>query len=86
MQKPVDPETLQRVISNVMAPDTLYNSLEEQGLDIFKEALSQSTTRLTKTTVSFENIDEKGQHTSKGIMVVIGIIGRYPGSLIIDIA
>lgn len=86
VQKPVDPETLQRVISNVMAPDTLYNNLEEQGLDTFKEALSQSTTRLTKTTVRFENIDEKGQHTSKGIMVVIGIIGRYPGSLIIDIA
>lgn len=86
VQKPVDVETLQRVISHVVAPDSLYGSLEEWGLDTFKEALAQSTTRLTKTTVSFANVEDSGRHTSRGIMVVIGIIGRYPGSLIVDIA
>ena len=86
VQKPADVETLQRVIQHVLAPDSLFGNLEEWGLDAFKEALAQSTTRMTKTTVSFRNIDGERQHTSQGIMVVIGIIGRYPGSLIIDIS
>lgn len=86
VQKPADVETLQRVIQHVLAPDSLFVNLEEWGLDAFKEALAQSTTRMTKTTVSFRNIDGERQHTSQGIMVVIGIIGRYPGSLIIDIS
>ncbi len=86
VQKPADVETLQRVIQHVLAPDTLFSNLEEWGMDTFKEALAQSTTRMTKTTVSFQNIEGERQYTSQGIMVVIGIIGRYPGSLIIDIS
>lgn len=87
VQKPVDGETIMRVISSVMSPDSLYTNLEEWGLDIFKEALAQSVTRMTKTTASFVDIEEPtAQYSSHGITVVIGIIGRYPGSMIFDLS
>jgi len=86
VQKPVDGEVLMRVINNVLSPDTVYGNLEAWGLDIFKEALDQSVTRMMKKPVSFEDIKGcNSQHSSQGITVVIGIIGRYPGSLILDV-
>ena len=87
VQKPVDPETLMRVIHNVLSPDSLYAHLEAWGMETFQEALAQSVTRMTKTTVEFCPPEEVAmQCTSESITVVIGIIGRYPGSLIMDLS
>jgi len=82
VQKPVDTEILARVVQNVFEPDVLFETLRATSLDVFKEALAQSVTRMTKTTTSFINAaGMDGQFTSQGITVVIGIIGRYSGSL-----
>ncbi len=87
IQKPVEPELMKRVFTNVLAPDALFQSLNETGLDVFKEALAQNITRMTKSIVTFKNeIVNEIQFTSQGITVVIGIIGRYSGSVIIDIS
>ncbi|MDR3565066.1 MAG: response regulator [Negativicutes bacterium] len=87
VQKPVDGETLTRVINAVMSPDALYQSLGTSGMEIFIEALSQSVTRMTKTTVAcLEQEASAAQYLSLGITVVIGIIGKYPGSMVLDLS
>jgi CheY-specific phosphatase CheX len=87
VQKPIDADVLFDVIHKVLSPDTLFQKLLDMGLDIFQEALSQNITRITKTPVAFTkgtNLDEP--YISKGITAVIGIIGQYTGTMILDIS
>ncbi|WP_019879844.1 response regulator [Succinispira mobilis] len=86
IQKPADAETAARIFKNVLSPDVLYQNLEAWSLETCKEALSQSITRMTKTTASYLDKEICKPSFSKGIAVVIGIIGRYPGTFILDIA
>lgn len=88
VQKPVDPDLLKTVVTNVLAPDSLYHNLTSLMLDVFKEALAQSVTRMTKTTVQFaEESNSTGkQYVSQGITVVIGIIGKYSGTMMFDLS
>ena len=87
IQKPVDGETLIKVIKNIMSPDSLFEQLLERGLDTFKEALAQNVTRMAKTPVTFipvQNADSP--YISQGITAVIGIIGQSTGSMIMDLS
>lgn len=87
VQKPVDAETLVKVITNIMSPDSLYEQLIERGLETFKEALAQNVTRMAKTPVNFteiKNLDEP--YISQGITTVIGLIGQSTGSMIMDLS
>jgi len=87
VQKPIEAELLGRIVQNVLAPDTLFDTLRATSLDVFKEALAQSVTRMTKTTATFADaVGSDGQFTSQGITVVIGIIGKYAGSLLMDLS
>ena len=86
VQKPVDAEILDRVVSHIFAPDALFEALYSSSIDVFKEALAQSVTRMTKTVTTFSQETVERQFTSQGITVVIGVIGRYSGSLIIDLS
>lgn len=87
VQKPVEGEAITRIIHNIMTPDALYKKLDENGLETFKEALSQNITRMTKSPVAFvseENMDD--QHVSQGITTIIGITGRDMGTMILDLS
>ncbi|KLU67596.1 chemotaxis protein CheY [Desulfosporosinus acididurans] len=87
VQKPVDGEYLSNIIKNILSPDTLFEELIESAPGIFNEALSQNITRMTKTPVSFESMDTfDNNYVSQGITTVIGIIGRYSGSMILDLS
>lgn len=87
LQKPVDGETLERIFNNVMSPDSLFVQLQERGPDVFKEALAQNVTRMTKAPVTFVPSEITGQQfTSQGITTVLGIIGRHSGTMILDMA
>lgn len=86
LQKPVEADVLKRVIEGVMSPDSLFGQLEHWSIETFKEALGQSITRMTKTTAAFSDAASSEKSTSHGITVVIGIIGRYPGSMILDLS
>lgn len=86
VQKPVDAEDLMRVIKSVMAPDTLFENLEQWSMEIFKEVLAQNVTRMTKTPVEFADEQPTTCHVSQGISVVIGIIGHYSGRMIFDLS
>ncbi|AFM39671.1 response regulator containing a CheY-like receiver domain and an HTH DNA-binding domain [Desulfosporosinus acidiphilus SJ4] len=87
VQKPVDGEYLLNVIKNILSPDTLYEQLIELAPETFNEAISQNITRMAKTPVSFEPMETFDvNYVSKGITTVIGIIGRYSGSMILDLS
>lgn len=86
IQKPVETEILRRVITGVMSPDCLYQQLENWGIDIFQEVLAQNITRMTKTVTTFSERTWSDKEVSQGITVVIGIIGRYSGSMIMDLS
>ncbi len=86
VQKPVDEEVILRVIRNVMSPDEMYSNLEIWSKEIFSEALAQNITRMTKTTAEIRMQKDPEKNISQGITVVIGIIGRYPGSIVFDLA
>lgn len=86
VQKPVDEETLLRVIHNVMSPDEMFSNLETWSREIFAEVLAQNITRMTKTPTQVNELQEADKNLSQGITVVIGIIGRYPGSFVFDLS
>lgn len=87
VQKPVDAETLVKVITNIMSPDSLYEQLIERGLETFKEALAQNVTRMAKTPVNFTEIENQDEpYISQGITTVIGLIGQSTGSMIMDLS
>ena len=86
VQKPVDEEVLLRVIRNVISPDEMYANLQTWSHEIFSEVLAQNITRMTKSTAAISEQADLKKSISQGITVVIGIIGRYPGSIVFDLA
>ncbi|MCE5287416.1 MAG: response regulator [Pelosinus sp.] len=87
VQKPVEGESLKTVITNILSPDSLFNQLKERGFETFKEALGQNITRMIKLPAEFEpDIVSDKEYLSQGITVVVGIIGRYSGSMILDMS
>ena len=85
VQKPVDEEVLLRVIRNVISPDAMYANLQTWSREIFSEVLAQNITRMTKSTATISEQADLKKSLSQGITVVIGIIGRYPGSIVFDL-
>ena len=87
VQKPVEAAALLAIINKVLSPDDLFGKLTAVGQDMFKEALAHSITQMTKTTVSFSEAPaQTAPFTSQGITVVLGIIGQYSGSMLLDIS
>ncbi|MBP2645532.1 MAG: Chemotaxis phosphatase CheX [Firmicutes bacterium] len=86
VQKPVEAEDLVKIINSVLAPDIVYNSLEEWAIGVFQEAMEQSITRMTKTTAVVKVGQSLNHAVSQGVTVVIGIIGKYSGNMIVDLS
>ncbi|SHI18276.1 Chemotaxis phosphatase CheX [Sporobacter termitidis DSM 10068] len=87
VQKPVDAEELTLAINRVMADEELFIELEGLYTTVFKEALTDSFNKLFKTVPEFEaEFKNNNAQVSRGISVVIGIIGKYSGRLILDMS
>ncbi|NFE73577.1 response regulator [Clostridium botulinum] len=87
IQKPVDSEELTLLIHRVMGDGELYSELENLYPSVFKESIINLFNRLTKTNVDIidkHNMDREIH--SKGIVAVMGIIGKYSGRMIIDMS
>ncbi|SFD13364.1 response regulator [Clostridium uliginosum] len=87
VQKPVDAEELTLSINRVMADEELYLELEGIYSGIFKEALLDVFNKTTKTIPMIS--DESNinvEKSSKGISIVMGIIGKYSGRIIFDMS
>lgn len=86
-QKPVDAEELTLLINRVMADKELFSELNGMYSSIFKEALLDVFNKLTKTIP--EIVDESNvnvETSSRGISIVMGIIGKYSGRAIFDMS
>ena len=87
VQKPVDSEEITLLINRVMANEELFLELEGLYSKVFKEALLDLFNKLTKTVP--EVIDENNidvAKSSRGISVVLGIIGKCSGRMIFDMS
>lgn len=87
VQKPVDPETLLRVIRKIVEPDELGSDFEVESMSAFKEAFADTLTRMTKTMVEFGETKEMARECiSRGIAVIIGVSGAHSGTMILDLS
>lgn len=87
IQKPVDAEELITVINRVTASDELYVYLENENFIVFKEALMDCVNRMTKTLLTFKEDYVCGHELeSKGMTIIIGIIGKFSGRVLIDLS
>ena len=86
-QKPVDAEELTLLINRVMADEELFLELEEFYSYVFKEAILDVFNKLTKTIPEITNESNVNvEKDSKGISIVMGIIGKYSGRIIFDMS
>ena len=87
IQKPVDSEEICLLINRIFSNEELYLELEQLYSDMFKESFSNVFNKLTKTVPQFisENNINK-ERNSRGISIVMGIIGKYSGRMIYDMA
>jgi DNA-binding NarL/FixJ family response regulator len=87
VQKPVDADELITAIKRVMASEELYQFLEDEYVTVFKEALLDGLNRMTKTLLTYK--DEYScdkEYESKGLTIIIGIIGKFSGRMLIDLS
>lgn len=87
IQKPVDAEELTLLINRVMADEELYVELEGLYQDIFKVSTLDLFNKLTKTVPAIKDeCNTEKEIKSEGIAIVMGIIGKYSGTMIFDIS
>lgn len=87
VQKPVDSDELLTAINRVFASEELFEELKQSYIVFFKEALSNNLNRITKTIPNYsEEFCCNQSEKSRGISVVIGIIGKFSGRMLIDVS
>jgi len=87
VQKPIDADELITAIKRVMASEELYQFLEDEYITVFKEALMDGLNRMTKTLLTYKDeYSSDKEYESKGITIIIGIIGRFSGRMLIDLS
>jgi DNA-binding NarL/FixJ family response regulator len=87
VQKPVDAEELTLVLNRLMADEELFIELEGLYTTVFKEALTDTFNKLFKSVPTFKSeIKNNNAQISRGISVVIGMIGKYSGRMILDMS
>lgn len=87
IQKPVDIEEITLLINRIMANEELFQELESYYSKVFKESLLDIFNKLTKTIPEF--IDESNNdiaQSSRGVSIVLGVIGKYSGRMILDMS
>ncbi|MBZ9634973.1 response regulator [Clostridium sp. FP1] len=87
VQKPVQPDEIATAIQRAMVDEKLFDDLEEIYFNVFKEVFSDNMNRIVKEAPSFEKeVTVNGTQASRGISIVVGVIGKYCGSMILDLS
>jgi DNA-binding NarL/FixJ family response regulator len=85
VQKPVDADELVTAINRVMAAEELYELLKTEYSSVFKEALMDGMNRMTKTLLTYKDeFSNRDECESKGMTIIIGIIGKFAGRMLLD--
>jgi len=87
IQKPVDADELVTTIHRILASAELYQDLTNAYPLIFKEALLDAVNKMTKTLLTYkkESVPDE-EFKSRGLTVIIGMSGKFSGSLLIDLS
>ena len=87
LQKPVDGDELSLLIRRIMADEELFGELDALYYTAFKEALQDTCNKFFKSIPNFNNETTiNNEQISRGISVVMGIIGKYSGRMILDMS
>jgi DNA-binding NarL/FixJ family response regulator len=88
VQKPVDAEEISLMINRIMADEELFAELEGIYYTVFKEALTDTFNKFFKAVPTFKEEDKNSnqEQNSRGISIVMGIIGKYGGRMILDMS
>ncbi|WP_331654175.1 response regulator [Anaerotignum sp. MB30-C6] len=87
IQKPVDGDELSLLIRRIMADEESFVELEQLYYTVFKEALTDTFNRFFKAIPTYKNLKTSNdEYVSRGISVVMGIIGKYSGRMILDMS
>lgn len=87
IQKPVDSEEITLLINRIMANEELFQELESLYTNVFKESLLDIFNKLTKTIPEFAKETHNNiAQSSRGVSIVLGIIGKYSGRMILDMS
>ncbi len=87
IQKPVDADELLAAIQKAIAFEEIYAELEDEYVEVFKETLKDGLNRMTKTLLTYKSEYELNtDFESRGIAVIVGIIGKFSGRLMIDLS
>jgi len=88
IQKPIDEDELDSAIERLFAGDELYEILNKNFAEAFKEAMFNYLKRSLGGDVRFEEMkcDNISSKKSFGISVAVGIIGRHSGRFIVDMS
>ncbi|HEX3039702.1 MAG TPA: response regulator [Caproiciproducens sp.] len=87
IQKPVDSEELTLIINRIMADEELFAELKGLYYTVFREALTDTFNKFFKAVPEFQQEDNSNkEQVSRGISIVIGIIGKYGGRMILDMS
>jgi DNA-binding NarL/FixJ family response regulator len=87
IQKPIDADELITAINRVIAYEELHEFLKNEYFSVFKEALLDGLNRMTKTLLTYkEEYSSKKEHESKGVTIIVGIIGKFSGRMLFDLS
>lgn len=87
VQKPVDEEELCLLIQRIISDEELFVQLDHLYYNTFTEALTNTFNKFFKSVPAFkEKQTTKEEQISRGISVVMGIIGKYGGRMILDMS
>jgi DNA-binding NarL/FixJ family response regulator len=87
IQKPVDAEELSLLINRIMADEELFTELQGLYYTVFKEALTDTFNKFFQSVPEFAQEDNSNkEQVSRGVSVVMGIIGKYGGRMILDMS
>jgi len=87
VQKPVDEDELITLIKRIMLAEELFVALEQEYFEVFKDALRDGMNRMTKTLLTYEReyICE-GEFAPEDIAIIVGIIGKFPGKMLLSLS
>ena len=87
IQKPIEEETLIAAIKGIKTADGLYDSFQDEYYEVFKDCLKDGLYKMTNSPLVHEQeyIWEE-EFTSEGIVVTVGIIGKFPGKMFFNMS
>ncbi len=86
IQKPVDADELMTIINRIIGSEELFSILKTQYPAVFKESLLDGLNKMTKTLLTYKNEHSQNiEHTSAGLTIIMGIIGKFSGRMLLDL-